>query len=84
MAMRKTFVEANSQHLPEDAWLVMGEPSKGILMLNLWVSAMAAEREERIALAGLELKAARARRFYTDVSVWKRERMCREIPLDLP
>jgi hypothetical protein len=62
--MRKTFVEANSQHLPDDAWLVMGEPSSGILMLNFWVSEMAADREDRTALAGLELRAARARRFF--------------------
>jgi hypothetical protein len=64
MATRKTLVEAKSQHLPEEAWLVMGEPSVGILMLNFWVSAMTADREESTALAELELRAARARRFY--------------------
>ncbi|KAF1978269.1 hypothetical protein BU23DRAFT_254442 [Bimuria novae-zelandiae CBS 107.79] len=63
IATRKTFVEANNQHLPEEAWLVIGEPSKGILMLNFWISAMVAEQEERMAFAGLELKAAIARRF---------------------
>lgn len=42
-----------------------GEPSRGILMLNFWVSDMAAEREERTALAEFELRAARARRFYS-------------------
>ena len=73
MAMRNTFVEANSQHLPEDAWFVMGEPSKGILMLNFCVSAMVAEREERTALAELELKAARASRFYEEVSIFRCE-----------
>lgn len=67
--MRKTFVDAKSQHRPEEAWFVMGEPSRGILMLNLWVSAMVAEREERMALAGLELRAARARRFFENVSI---------------
>jgi len=34
-------------------------------MLNFWVSDMAAEREERTALAEFELRAARARRFYS-------------------
>ena len=63
MAMRKTLVDANSQHRPEEAWLVTGEPSKGILMLNLCVSSMVAAREERTALAEFELRAARARRF---------------------
>jgi hypothetical protein len=57
-------VEAKSQHLPEEAWLVIGEPSVGILMLNFWVSAMTADREESTALAELELSAASARRFY--------------------
>jgi hypothetical protein len=56
-------VAAKSQHLPEDAWFVIGEPSSGILMLNFWVSEMAADREERMALAEFELRAARARRF---------------------
>jgi hypothetical protein len=63
IAIRNTFVEAKSQHLPEEAWLVIGEPSIGILMLNFWVSEMTADREESTALAGLELRAARARRF---------------------
>ena len=57
-------MEANSQHLPEEAWLVIGDPSSGILMLNFWVSEMVAEREDRTLLAGLELRAASARRFY--------------------
>lgn len=57
-------MEAKSQHRPEDAWLVMGVPSVGILMLNFCVSAMAAEREESTALAAFELRAARASRFY--------------------
>jgi hypothetical protein len=64
IATRKTFVDANSQHLPDDAWFVIGEPSSGILMLNFWVSEMVADREERTALAELELRAASARRFY--------------------
>ena len=64
MATRKTLVEAKSQQRPEEAWLVIGEPSKGILMLNFWVSEMTADREERTALAEFELRAARARRFY--------------------
>jgi hypothetical protein len=63
-ATRKTFVEANSQHLPEEAWFVIGDPSSGILMLNFWVSEMVAEREDRTLLAGFELRAASARRFY--------------------
>jgi hypothetical protein len=63
IAMRKTFVEAKSQHRPEEAWLVMGKPSVGIFILKFWVSAMVAEREERTALAEFELRAARARRF---------------------
>jgi hypothetical protein len=63
-ATRKTFVDANSQHLPEEAWLVIGDPSSGILMLNFWVSEMVAEREDRTLLAGFELRAASARRFY--------------------
>jgi hypothetical protein len=64
MAMRKTLVEAKSQHRPEEAWLVMGEPSKGILMLNFWVSAIAADRDDRTELTGLVLRAASARRFW--------------------
>jgi hypothetical protein len=32
-------------------------------MLKFWVSEMAAEREERTALAGFDERAARARRF---------------------
>jgi hypothetical protein len=56
-------VEANSQHRPEEAWFVIGEPSVGILMLNIWVSWIVADREDRTALAELELRAARARRF---------------------
>ena len=60
---RKTLVAANSQHRPEEAWLVMGDPSRGILMLKFCVSAMVIEREERTALAGLELRATRASRF---------------------
>lgn len=64
MATRKTLVEANSQHRPDEAWLVTGEPSRGILMLKFWVSAIAAEREESTPSAGFELRAARARRFY--------------------
>lgn len=63
MAMRKTLVEAKSQHLPEDAWLVIGEPSKGIRMLNFWVSAIIADREDRTEVTGLVLRAASARRF---------------------
>lgn len=61
--MRKTFVEANSQHRPDDAWFVIGEPSVGILMLNLWVSEIVAAREERTEVAGFELRARRASRF---------------------
>ena len=64
MAIRKTLVEAKSQHLPEEAWFVIGEPSRGILMLKFCVSAMVAARDESTALAGLELRAAKARRFY--------------------
>jgi hypothetical protein len=64
MATRKTLVDAKSQHLPDEAWFVTGEPSRGILMLNFWVSAMTADRDESTALAELELRAARARRFY--------------------
>ena len=63
MAMRKTLVEAKSQHLPEAAWFVMGEPSRGILILNFWVSAIVADRDDRTEFTGLELRAARARRF---------------------
>jgi hypothetical protein len=63
MATRKTLVDAKSQHLPEEAWLVIGEPSVGILMLNFCVSAMVADRDESTALAEFELRAARARRF---------------------
>jgi len=63
MAMRNTLVEANNQHRPEEAWLVTGEPSRGILMLKFWVSAMKADREPRTASAGLDERAARARRF---------------------
>jgi hypothetical protein len=62
--MRKTFVDANNQHRPEDAWLVIGEPSRAILILNFCVSEIATEREDRTALAELELRAARARRFF--------------------
>jgi hypothetical protein len=64
MATRKTFVEAKIQQRPDEAWFVMGEPSSGILILNFWMSAIAADREESTALAEFELRAARARRFY--------------------
>jgi hypothetical protein len=74
MAMRKTLVEAKSQHLPEDAWFVIGEPSVGILMLKFWVSEMIAEREESTAFAELELRAARARRFYSYQRLKRMER----------
>jgi hypothetical protein len=67
--MRKTFVEAKSQHLPDDAWFVTGEPSKGIFMLKFWVSAIVADREERMEFTGFELRAARARRFWGRVSI---------------
>lgn len=61
--MRKTLVEAKSQHRPDEAWFVIGEPSVGILTLNWCVSDMMAARDERIAVAGFELRASRARRF---------------------
>jgi hypothetical protein len=63
IAMRNTLVEAKSQQRPEEAWFVTGEPSKGIWMLKVCVSAIAAARADRTALAGLELRAARASRF---------------------
>lgn len=68
MATRKTLVEAKSQQRPDEAWLVIGEPSTGILILKFWVSDITAEREESTALAELELSAAKARRFYNNVS----------------
>jgi hypothetical protein len=76
MATRKTFVDANNQHRPEDAWLVIGEPSNGILILNFWVSEIATDREDSTALAELELRAARARRFFHSASVYHRAICC--------
>lgn len=64
MATRKTLVAANSQHRPEDRWLVIGAPSKGILMLKFWVSEIVVERWVRIEVAALDERAERARRFY--------------------
>jgi hypothetical protein len=69
IATRKTLVAANSQHRPEEAWLVTGAPSSAILMLNFWVSEMVADREDKTALAGFELRAARARRFFQHLLV---------------
>jgi hypothetical protein len=63
IATRKTLVAAKSQHRPEEAWLVMGDPSRGILMLKVCVSAMAVEREERTEFAAFEVSAASASRF---------------------
>jgi hypothetical protein len=83
MATRKTFVDANSQHLPDDAWFVIGEPSSAILILNFWVSDMAADRDERTAFAALELSAARARRFCHG-QLLNSEGKPRGLPLGLP
>lgn len=64
MATRKIFVEANSQQRPEERWLVIGEPSRGILMLKVCVSLMAVEREVMMEDVGFEESAASARRFF--------------------
>jgi hypothetical protein len=69
MATRNTFVAANSQHRPEEAWFVTGVPSSGILILNFCSSEMTADRFWRTALAEFELRAARARRFLASSSV---------------
>lgn len=63
MATRKTFVDANSQHRPEERWLVTGAPSKGILTLKVCASSILAERELRIDVAAFDVRAERARRF---------------------
>lgn len=64
MATRKTLVEANSQHRPDDRWLVIGAPSKGILMLKIWLSVTAALLLVRMADTGFCDSAEMARRFY--------------------
>lgn len=68
MATRKTFVDANSQHRPDERWLVTGAPSKGILTLKVCASSILAERELRIDVAAFDVSAERARRFYSVVS----------------
>jgi hypothetical protein len=65
MATRKTLVEANNQHLPDDRWLVMGAPSKGIFMLKTWLSVTAALLLVRMAETGFCDSAEMARRFYS-------------------
>jgi hypothetical protein len=84
IATRNTFVDANSQQRPDEAWLVIGEPSSGIFMLNFCVSEIAADREDRTAFAELELRAARARRFYRFQSAYNEEHTELIIPLGLP
>jgi hypothetical protein len=65
MATRKTLVAANSQHRPDDRWLVIGPPSKGILMLKTWLSVTAALLLVRMAETGFCERAEMARRFYS-------------------
>lgn len=65
MATRKTLVEANNQHLPDDRWFVIGAPSKGIFMLKIWLSATAALLLVRMAETGFCDSAEMARRFYS-------------------
>lgn len=82
--MRNTFVEAKSQHRPDEAWLVIGEPSVGILMLNCWVSEMVAAREDKTAVAGFELRARRARRFCIHHQPYSSSNRWSTVPWDPP
>jgi hypothetical protein len=61
--MRKTFVVANSQHLPEDLWFVTGVPSWGILMLKFCVSEITVDRCVRTDASAFDDKADIANRF---------------------
>jgi hypothetical protein len=63
-ATRNTFVEAKSQQRPDERWFVMGAPSRGILMLKVWVSATAAAWFVRMDWRGFAERAATARRFF--------------------
>jgi hypothetical protein len=63
MATRSTLVEAKIQHRPEDLWLVTGEPSKGILRLNVWVSWRMADGFSRMMRGLLETRAEKASLF---------------------
>ena len=61
---------AKSQHRPEERWLVMGEPSREILMLKDWVSAIVAERWVRTVFGSVPARAERARRFWGVLAVY--------------
>ena len=63
MGTRSTLVAANSQHLPEDRWFVMGLPSMLIFTLKLCVSDILDGRCVRIVFTSFEDNADRARRF---------------------
>ena len=55
---------AKSQQRPEARWLVMGAPSRGILMLKFWVSKIVVDRWVRIDVGAFDDNAERARRFW--------------------
>lgn len=60
MATRKMLVEAKSQQRPEERWLVMGPPSKGILTLKIWGLERVVSVDVRIVLGLALLKAESA------------------------
>jgi len=53
-------VAAKSQHRPEERWLVIGAPSKGILTLNICWSLIVVDREVSTVLGSAELRAESA------------------------
>lgn len=54
-------VDAKSQHRPLERWLVMGPPSKGMVVLKTWASEILVGREERMSRGAILVKARIAR-----------------------
>lgn len=63
IGIRNIFVDAKSQHRPEDGWFVIGAPSIGTLMLKTWVSDLMADLLERTSAYEAPAKLEIARRF---------------------
>jgi hypothetical protein len=53
-------VAAKSQHRPEERWLVIGAPSKGILTLKICWSLIIVDREVNTVLGSADDKAESA------------------------
>jgi hypothetical protein len=61
---RKTLVDAKSQQRPEERWFVIGWPSRGILMLKIWVSVRRVGWFRRRVVKGVVARVVIARRFF--------------------